>query len=75
MKLFKQVRKYGRQIAVAGVAAGASVSSFAAAMDFSAMTGAVDASTVVTAIVAMGAIMILPSVAKWSVKKVATFFG
>ena len=44
-------------------------------MDFSAITGAVDASTVVTAIVAMGAIMILPSVAKWSVKKIATFFG
>lgn len=47
----------------------------AAAVDYSSLTSAVDATTIVTAIVAMGAVMILPGVAKWGVKKIAGFFG
>jgi predicted phage tail protein len=47
----------------------------AAGTDFSSLTSAVDASTIVTAIVAMGAVMILPGVAKWGVRKIAGFFG
>jgi hypothetical protein len=46
----------------------------ATATDYSSVTSGVDASTIVLAIVAMGAIMILPNVAKWGVKKLATFF-
>ncbi|WP_281178452.1 hypothetical protein [Thauera butanivorans] len=44
-------------------------------MDFSSLTSAVDTGDVVAAMIAMGAIMIVPSVAKWAVKKIATFFG
>ncbi len=43
-------------------------------MDFSSITSAVDIGTVATAIIAMGAIMILPNVAKWATKKLANFF-
>lgn len=44
-------------------------------MDFSSLTAAVDVSTVSTAMIAMGAVMIVPNVAKWAVKKIASFFG
>lgn len=43
-------------------------------MDFSTLTSAVDVSTVTTAILAIGAIMILPNVARWGVRKVVGFF-
>lgn len=43
-------------------------------MDFSTITGAVDATTIVAAILAMGAIKILPNVARWGVNKVVGFF-
>jgi len=45
------------------------------APDYSSIVEAVDAGTIVTGIVAMGAVMILPGVAKWATKKLATFFG
>ena len=45
----------------------------AAGVDFSPVTAGVDVSTVVTAIVALGAIMILPGVAKWAVRKLMSF--
>ena len=67
--------KFFNKLLVGSVIAVAAFSAYSAPIDFTAVTGAVDATTVVTAIVAMGAIMILPSVAKWAVKKVATFFG
>ncbi|MCA3182637.1 MAG: capsid protein [Cupriavidus sp.] len=35
----------------------------------------IDSSSVVTAIVAAGAIMALPGFAKWAIKKTASFFG
>jgi hypothetical protein len=57
----------------AGVLVGTSAN--AAGTDFSSISSGIDASTIVTAIVAMGAIMILPGVAKWGAKKLATFFG
>ncbi len=44
-------------------------------MDFSALTGAVDATAVVAAIMAIGAIMILPVVARWGAKKVIGMIG
>jgi hypothetical protein len=72
---YHSVVRGGRLALVAVAATVTAASSFAAAIDVTAMTGAVDVSTVVTGIVAMGALMILPSVAKWSVKKIATFFG
>jgi len=43
-------------------------------MDFSSISSAVDISTVTAAIVAMGAIMIGPNVARWAAKKLASFF-
>ena len=62
----------------AGVAAAAAVgagAAGAAGIDFTTMTGSVDASTVITALVAFGAIYLGPGFAKWAVKKVSTFFG
>lgn len=44
-------------------------------MDFSTITSGISTSTIVTAIIAMGALMILPNVAKWGTKKLANFFG
>lgn len=44
-------------------------------MDFSTITAAVDVGTVTAGLIAMGAIMIVPNVAKWAVKKLAGFFG
>ena len=43
-------------------------------MDFSTITGAVDVATVTTGLIAMGAIMIVPNVARWAVRKLAGFF-
>ncbi|WP_197722955.1 hypothetical protein [Cupriavidus taiwanensis] len=47
----------------------------ATGLDASGVLSGVDSSTVVTAIVAAGAIMALPGFAKWAIKKTATFFG
>ncbi|WP_211453027.1 hypothetical protein [Collimonas antrihumi] len=62
---------------LAAVATGlfATTGAYAVGTDFSSISSGIDASTIVTAIVAMGAIMILPGVAKWGSKKLATFFG
>lgn len=43
-------------------------------MDFSSLTGAVDFATVTTAVIALGALMIVPNAAKWAVRKIAGFF-
>lgn len=43
-------------------------------MDFSSITSAVDTGDVVTALVAMGAIMIVPNVARWAIRKLTGFF-
>lgn len=43
-------------------------------MDFSSITEAVNVSTVASAIIAMGAIKILPNVARWAANKLANFF-
>lgn len=43
-------------------------------MDFSSITGGVDVAAVTTGIIAMGALMILPNVARWGAKKLAGFF-
>ncbi len=44
-------------------------------MDFTPIIAGVDTATVVTAIIAMGGLMILPNVAKWGSKKLASFFS
>lgn len=69
----KQLNKVALAVAALTVAAGAQAA--ATPIDFSAMTGSVDSSTVVTALVAFGAIFLGPGFAKWAVKKVSTFFG
>ena len=46
----------------------------ATGVDYSSITAAVDVSTVATAIVAMGALMVAPNVARWAVRKLAGFF-
>jgi len=61
-----------------GVAVGAVVlasQAHAEGLDFGSITSGVDVSTVATAIIAMGALQILPNVAKWGAKKLASFFG
>ncbi|WP_442784009.1 hypothetical protein [Collimonas fungivorans] len=60
---------------VTGLFAVTSANAAGTGTDFSSIASGIDASTIVTAIVAMGAIMILPGVAKWGAKKLATFFG
>jgi len=44
-------------------------------MDFSGVLSGLSATTAVAAIVAAGAIYVLPGFAKWGVKKVAGLFG
>lgn len=44
-------------------------------MDFSTLTGAVDFATVVAAIMALGAVKVLPIAAKWGVGKVLAMIG
>jgi hypothetical protein len=39
-------------------------------MDFTAMTGAVDATTIVAALLAIGAVLILPKATAWGVRTV-----
>lgn len=46
-----------------------------AALDLSPISAAVDVGTIVVAVVALGAIMMGPNVAKWASKKLANFFG
>lgn len=46
----------------------------AAGLDFTPITSAVDISTIVVAVIALGAIMMGPNVAKWASKKLASFF-
>jgi hypothetical protein len=39
-------------------------------MDFTSLTGAVDASTIVTALIAIGAVLVLPKAAAWGVRTI-----
>lgn len=68
------IRNY-RRVTLAACLLALAGSASAAGLDFSTIASAVDVSTVATAIIGMGALMILPSVAKWGAKKIATFFG
>lgn len=73
--MFKNRINFVRRMALCGGLAVAAGSASAAGLDFTTITSAVDVSTVATAIIAMGALMILPGVAKWGAKKLAGFFG
>jgi len=63
------------KLLIAFLAAGVGSSAFAAGADYSTISSGVDTGTVVTGIVAMGAVMILPNVARWAARKMATFFS
>lgn len=73
--MFKLLKKAVAPLGAVVTGLFAVTSANAAGTDFSSIASGIDASTIVTAIVAMGAIMILPGVAKWGAKKLATFFG
>lgn len=55
--------------------AGSAMAQAAGSVDASGVLSGIDSSSVVTAIVAAGAIMALPGFAKWAIKKTASFFG
>jgi hypothetical protein len=65
-----------RNIKTGLIAAGILVATGAQAdpVSYAAITSAVDVSTVATGIVAMGALMVVPNVARWAVRKLAGFF-
>ncbi len=64
--------RFVNRAAIGGLLASAG-SAFAAGPDFSSLTASVDFSTVVTAILAMAALMIVPKVAGWGARKVMGF--
>lgn len=70
-KVFRIVRNNKGAVALVALLGGAPA--FAAGLDFSTLTGSVDFSTVVTALLAIAALMMLPKVASWGAKKVLGF--
>lgn len=62
-----------KSIVLVSLLAGAGLAQ-ATGVDYSGITAAVDISTVSTGIVAMGALMVVPNVARWAVRKLAGFF-
>lgn len=70
----KTTKNLGIASALALALAGASLPVLADPVSFAPITSAVDVSTVATALVAMGALMIVPNVARWAVRKLAGFF-
>lgn len=67
--MHNQVRKSVLLVSLLGIAG---VSQ--AAMDLAPITAAADVGTISVAIIAMGALMMAPNVAKWAAKKLANFF-
>lgn len=65
-----------KNVTLAAVAALAGTAGVAVAdpVSYAGIISAVDVSTVATGIVAMGAIMIVPNVARWAVRKLVGFF-
>ena len=61
--------------ALAASAASLAAASFAAAPDFTTLTTAVDFSTVGTAILAIGALMVVPKVVRWGTGRVLAMLG
>lgn len=68
------VMRFNRALA-ASAAALAAASSFAAGPDFTTLTTAVDFSTVGTAILAIGALMVVPKVVRWGTGRVLAMLG
>ena len=62
-------------VAVLSVAGAAHAQEGGGGIDVSGVLAGLSAASVVTGIVAAGAIYALPGFAKWAVKKIATFFG
>ncbi|MRR17870.1 MAG: hypothetical protein EG826_15590 [Deltaproteobacteria bacterium] len=63
-----------RKSVVAGGAAAAAGSTFAAGVDLSPLTGAVDLSTVIAGVVAVGALLLSPQIAKYAVSSIRRMF-
>lgn len=65
-----------KNVLIASVVALATTAGVASAdpVSYAGIISAVDVSTVATGIVAMGAIMIVPNVARWAVRKLVGFF-
>lgn len=53
---------------------GAAVPAFAAGVDLTSLTAAVDLSTVIPAVVAVGALLMAPAVAKYAVSSIRRMF-
>ena len=65
--------KFNRSLAIAAASIGASA--FAVGPDFTTLTTAVDFSTVGTAILAIGALMVVPKVVRWGTGRVLAMLG
>lgn len=72
-KFARIVRQNKLALTGALLATGAPAFAQATGPDFSSLTGAVDFATVVTAILALAALMMLPKVASWGARKVLGF--
>lgn len=62
--------RFNKSALASALALAATAPAFAVGTDYSSLTSAVDFSTVGTALVAIGAIIMVPKVAKWGVNKV-----
>lgn len=67
--------KFLNRAALAAAAATLSGGAFAVGTDYSSLTSAVDFSTVGTALLAIGAVIMVPKVVKWGVRKVLSMIA
>ena len=65
--------KFNRSLAMAAASIGSAA--FAVGPDFTTLTTAVDFSTVGTAILAIGALMVVPKVVRWGTGRVLAMLG
>lgn len=73
----KQFIEAGKKLGLTGVALVSFVNQCMAAatpIDMSPLTGAIDVSTIITGILAVGAIALGPDLAKYAFKKIKSFF-
>lgn len=62
--------RFNKTALASALALASATPAFAVGTDYSTLTGAVDFSTVGTALLAIGALMMVPKVAKWGINKV-----
>ncbi|CAN7598567.1 hypothetical protein [Variovorax paradoxus] len=73
MNKFARIVRNNKGVIALGSLVAGGAPAFAAGPDFSTLTAAVDFSTVVTAVLAIAALMMLPKVAGWGARKVLGF--